>query len=150
MPVKRRMEIRGEIKGITVYDDFAHHPTAIRLSLKALRQAHRDRRIIAVLEPRSNSMRMGVHQHELAAALSPANQVIVFRSPDLDWDPATISKQIGNTACVYDSIDGIIEHLVKELGSGDQVIIMSNGAFGGIHEKLWRNRQPMQVQPQTS
>lgn len=135
-PVKRRMEICGKVKGITVYDDFAHHPTAIRLSLKALRQAHRDRRIIAVLEPRSNSMRMGAHQHKLAAALSSADQVIVFRSPDLDWDPATIVKQISNTACVYDSIDGIIEHLAKELGSGDQVIIMSNGAFGGIHEKL--------------
>lgn len=135
-PVKRRMEVRGKVKGITVYDDFAHHPTAIRLSLQALRQAHRDRRIIAVLEPRSNSMRMGVHQHELAAALNTADQVIVFQSPGLDWDPSTISEQIGTSARVYDSIDGIVEHLSKELGNGDRVIIMSNGAFGGIHEKL--------------
>lgn len=134
--VKRRLEIRGVRRGITVYDDFAHHPTAIAASISALRARAGKARIIAVLEPRSNTMRMGVHKNELACALAGADRVTLFAPADLGWSLEEVEEGLGQKARIYDSIDGIVVALAAELAAGDHVLIMSNGGFGGLHEKL--------------
>lgn len=132
---KRRMEIRGKVKGITIYDDFAHHPTAIQTTLAGLRANVDNARIIAVLEPRSNTMRLGVHKDRLAQSLADADQVILFEPPDLAWDLSATVDALQN-ACSFQTVDAIVEHLCSNAQSGDHVLIMSNGAFGGLHEKL--------------
>ena len=134
--VKRRMEIVGTVNGITVYDDFAHHPTAIELTLGGLRNKVGKARIIAILEPRSNTMRMGVHQDTLAASLDKADEVIYYQPPDIDMDLQTIAGKTRPPASVSTSIDAIIEQLVKKSKPDDNLLIMSNGAFGGLHQKL--------------
>jgi UDP-N-acetylmuramate: L-alanyl-gamma-D-glutamyl-meso-diaminopimelate ligase len=134
--VKRRMELRGLINGIHVYDDFAHHPTAIRTTLEGLRAMAGSQRIFVVLEPRSNTMRMGIHRDSLAGALTVADQVLLFQPPDLAWDLHEVSRALGDSARCFESVDTIVDTLATELKSGDHVVIMSNGAFGGIHEKL--------------
>jgi UDP-N-acetylmuramate: L-alanyl-gamma-D-glutamyl-meso-diaminopimelate ligase len=134
--VRRRLELRGVVRGISVYDDFAHHPTAIAATLQALR-AHVSRgRIFAVLELRSNSMRMGVHQRTLPAALTAADEVRLLRSSDLNWDPASLAAAVGERARVLPSVEAIVEGLAQELRANDHVLIMSNGDFGAIHERL--------------
>lgn len=140
-PVKRRMELRGVIRGIRVYDDFAHHPTAIRLTLEGLRATAEEQRIFAVLEPRSNSMRMGVHRHSLAGSLAPADRVLLFRPPDLAWNLGTVCQALGAKGRLFDSVEAIVEALAGELRGGDHVVIMSNGAFGNIHTKLLERLQ---------
>ena len=135
-PVRRRMELRGTARGVAVYDDFAHHPTAIRASLEALRRARPGRRLVAVLEPRSNTMRMGVHRHRLAQALAPADRIRLYAPPDLQWDIRALPAELDGRARVFDDIGELVRHLAGELEQGDQVLIMSNGAFGGIHERL--------------
>ena len=134
--VKRRMEVVGSVNDITVYDDFAHHPTAIELTLGGLRNKVGDARIIAILEPRSNTMRMGIHQDTLAASLDKADEVIYYQPADLDWNLDEIAQNTKPPACVLSNIDDIIAHVTKEAKPGYHLLIMSNGAFGGIHQKL--------------
>lgn len=134
--VKRRMEVVGEVDGITVYDDFAHHPTAIATTLEGLRKKVGERRIWAVIEPRSNTMRMGAHKDNLAGSTAAASAVIWYQPAGLDWDLSPVIAGSPVPAQVLDSIDGIIARLVAEAVAGDAIVIMSNGGFGGIHQKL--------------
>lgn len=133
---KRRMEVRGVINNITVYDDFAHHPTAIKTTLAGLRARVGNARIIAVLEPRSNTMRLGIHKETLGPSLNIADTVIFYSPEDLSWDLTTATEQLGDKAQVFDDIDAIVSHVSAMAKSGDSIIIMSNGGFGGLHEKL--------------
>jgi len=134
--VKRRMEVRGTVRGVTVYDDFAHHPTAIHATLDALRARVGDKRIVAVLEARSNSMRMGAHRAELGPALAGADQVILFQPAEFPWDINIVTAALNGRARVVHSVDEIVTMLDQELRPDDQVLIMSNGGFDGIHAKL--------------
>jgi UDP-N-acetylmuramate: L-alanyl-gamma-D-glutamyl-meso-diaminopimelate ligase len=134
--VKRRMELRGVVRGISVFDDFAHHPTAIRLTLEGLRATAGSGRIVAVLEPRSNTMRMGVHRDALPGSLDLADQVLLLSPADLQWDLGAVCAALGDKARMFPSVDAILDALVSELKSGDHVVIMSNGGFGGIHDRL--------------
>ena len=133
--VKRRMEIRGEVNGITVYDDFAHHPTAIATTIDGLRQKVGNARIIAVLDPRSNTMKMGVLKDRLADSLKGADFTFCY-SAALTWNAAEVLAPLGPKAAVFDEIGVLLQALLPVLQSGDHVLIMSNGGFGGIHEKL--------------
>lgn len=133
---KRRMEIRGEIGGITVYDDFAHHPTAIKTTLAGLRAKVGDARIIAVLEPRSNTMRLGIHKDTLGPSLDAADEVLLFIPPELKWDASPVTQHLGDKAQTFVDVDAIVQHISNMTHEGDHVLIMSNGAFGGLHEKL--------------
>ena len=133
--VRRRMEVRGVVNGITVYDDFAHHPTAIATTLDGLRRKVGNARIIAVLEPRSNTMKLGTHSAALAQALQTADRVWLYQAPELKWDVASAVASLGKRASIATSIDALVDALVNELRSGDHLLIMSNGAFGGIHGK---------------
>ena len=134
--VKRRLELRGIVHGVAVYDDFAHHPTAIRATLDALRARVGARRIVAVLEARSNTMRMGVHKEELAPALDGADAVLLYQPADFKWDMAIVTNALNGRARVFRSVDDIVATLAHELKADDQVLIMSNGGFEGIHAKL--------------
>lgn len=143
--VKRRMELRGKIAGITVYDDFAHHPTAIATTLDGLRAKVGSERILAVLEPRSNTMRMGVHADQLVASLEAADQVLVFAPSELKWDAAAVLGGLNSKARIFDSVDAIIAALRTEAESGDHILIMSNGGFGNIHQRLLDSLKEEQV-----
>lgn len=134
--VKRRMELRGEVRGVRVYDDFAHHPTAIATTLAGARAVSPEGRVIAVLEPRSNTMRMGVHARTLAASLAAADAVFVYARPDLNWDPAPVFAGLGERARVFDALDGLVNAVVAFARAGDRIVAMSNGDFGAVHEKL--------------
>jgi UDP-N-acetylmuramate: L-alanyl-gamma-D-glutamyl-meso-diaminopimelate ligase len=134
--VKRRMELRGEVRGIAVYDDFAHHPTAIAYTIDGLRRKVGDKRIVAVLEPRSATMRMGVHRDTLAPSLAAADAVWMFAPPDLGWDAGAVVASLGEKGRVARSLDELLAGLVAAALPGDQVLVMSNGGFGGLHGKL--------------
>jgi UDP-N-acetylmuramate: L-alanyl-gamma-D-glutamyl-meso-diaminopimelate ligase len=134
--VKRRMEVRGVVNGVTVYDDFAHHPTAIETTLKGLRARVGKQRIVAVLEPRSNTMKLGVHRDELAPSLGTADKSWFLNAPDLGWDLAGAVAAMGDRVRLAASVDDLVKGLVADARSGDHVLIMSNGGFGGLHEKL--------------
>jgi UDP-N-acetylmuramate: L-alanyl-gamma-D-glutamyl-meso-diaminopimelate ligase len=134
--VKRRMEVRGVVGGVTVYDDFAHHPTAIETTLGGLRARVGRARIIAVVEPRSNTMKLGVHRNELAPALAAADESWFLSAPELGWDLAAALKPLGEKLHFAASVEGLVDGLVHELRAGDQVLVMSNGGFGGLHDKL--------------
>jgi UDP-N-acetylmuramate: L-alanyl-gamma-D-glutamyl-meso-diaminopimelate ligase len=134
--VKRRMEIRGTVGGVTVYDDFAHHPTAIETTLLGLRARLPDARIIAVLEPRSNTMKLGVHRDELAPALAAADRAWLLDASELDWDLSAALAPLGSRARFERSVEGLVAGIAAEVQPGDQVLVMSNGGFGGLHEKL--------------
>ncbi|MDF2445109.1 MAG: UDP-N-acetylmuramate:L-alanyl-gamma-D-glutamyl-meso-diaminopimelate ligase [Moraxellaceae bacterium] len=134
--VKRRMEIIGEVKGVTVYDDFAHHPTAIATTLEGLRRKVGEAKIIAVIEPRSNTMRLGAHKENLAPSVAAADQVLWYQPEGLNWDLGPVVADSPVPAVVLNSIDAIIAKVVADAMPGDQVVIMSNGGFGGIHQKL--------------
>jgi UDP-N-acetylmuramate: L-alanyl-gamma-D-glutamyl-meso-diaminopimelate ligase len=134
--VKRRMEVRGVINGVTVYDDFAHHPTAIETTLRGLRARVGGGRIIAVLEPRSNTMKLGVHREQLAPALELADQSWFLSAPDLGWDLPGALAGLGGRAKFAPSVDELVKQLAAQTRAGDQVLVMSNGGFGGLHEKL--------------
>ena len=134
--VKRRMELRGQRRGVRVYDDFAHHPTAIRLTLEGLRAHVGDGRIIAILEPRSNTMRMGVHASQLADALAAADQVWVYAPVNLDWAIDDVLRGLGDRLHVRDRTASIVEQVVESAMPGDHVLVMSNGGFEGIHQRL--------------
>jgi UDP-N-acetylmuramate: L-alanyl-gamma-D-glutamyl-meso-diaminopimelate ligase len=134
--VKRRMELRGEVRGVAVYDDFAHHPTAIAYTIDGLRRKVGKQRIVAVLEPRSATMRMGVHRDTLAPSLSGADTVWMFAPPDLGWDVDAVVAALGSKGKVARSLDELLAGLARGATPGDQVLIMSNGGFGGLHGKL--------------
>ncbi len=133
--VKRRMEIRGVCKDITVYDDFAHHPTAIRTTLHGLRNKVRSGRIIAVLEPRSNTMKMGVWKDSLADSLAAADLVFCYTA-NLGWDVKSALASLGARAETCDSLEPLVTAVAATCHPGDHVLIMSNSSFGGIHERL--------------
>jgi UDP-N-acetylmuramate: L-alanyl-gamma-D-glutamyl-meso-diaminopimelate ligase len=133
--VKRRMEVRGIVGGVTVYDDFAHHPTAIETTLAGLRRKVGDARILAVLEPRSNTMKLGVMKDALPASLTCADRVFCY-AHDLGWDAAQALSPLGAKASAYPDFDGLVDAVVAEASAGDHVLVMSNGGFGGIHAKL--------------
>jgi UDP-N-acetylmuramate: L-alanyl-gamma-D-glutamyl-meso-diaminopimelate ligase len=133
--VKRRMEVRGAVHGITVYDDFAHHPTAIATTLEGLRAKVGKARILAILEPRSNTMKLGVMKAQLPGSLATADQVYCYGA-NLGWDPAEALAPLGDKARVFDNLDKLVSQLVKDARPGDHVLMMSNGGFGGIHAKL--------------
>jgi len=134
--VKRRMELLAEINGITVYDDFAHHPTAIETTLEGLRKRVGQSRIIAVLEPRSNTMRMGVHRNQLADSLQQADMCLIYQPDGLNWDLSDVAAAASVETTIFNSVDSIIDKVLRIGKSGDSVLIMSNGGFGGIHQKL--------------
>jgi UDP-N-acetylmuramate: L-alanyl-gamma-D-glutamyl-meso-diaminopimelate ligase len=134
--VKRRMEMRGVIGGVTVYDDFAHHPTAIDTTLRGLRARVGTARILAVLEPRSNTMKMGVHRDHMAPALAAADLAYFFCPADLGWDLQGAVASMGQRARCADSVDALVQALAAEARAGDHILVMSNGGFGGLHEKL--------------
>jgi len=136
--VKRRLEVRGEVNGITVYDDFAHHPTAIATTLEGLRRRVGNARIIAILEPRSNTMRMGVHREALAPSFALADQVLLYGPPDLGWDIDAVARASGGKAVVHTEIASIVNAVAATAQPGDHLLVMSNGSFGGIHDKLLR------------
>jgi UDP-N-acetylmuramate: L-alanyl-gamma-D-glutamyl-meso-diaminopimelate ligase len=134
--VKRRLEVRGVVRGVTVYDDFAHHPTAIATTLDALRRRAHGARVLAVLEPRSNTMKLGTHKAALTQSLTGATQVFVYKSPEVKWDVADAMQPLGGLATVHEQLDGLVSAIVGAARSGDHVVLMSNGSFGGLHERL--------------
>lgn len=133
--VKRRMEVKGVVNHVTVYDDFAHHPTAIATTIAGLRDKVGTARIIAVLEPRSNTMKLGVMKQALPASLEKADQVFCFGA-NLGWDAKTALAPIAHKSTVFDDLDTMISAICKMAKAGDQILIMSNGSFGGIHQKI--------------
>jgi UDP-N-acetylmuramate: L-alanyl-gamma-D-glutamyl-meso-diaminopimelate ligase len=135
------MEVRGRINGVTVYDDFAHHPTAIATTLQGLRNQVGSARILLVLEPRSNTMRMGVHSGTLAASMQDADRIWMHESGGLAWSLSDVAQATSVPASVSGSVQAIIDELVSETRPGDHILIMSNGGFGGIHEKLLNRLQ---------
>jgi UDP-N-acetylmuramate: L-alanyl-gamma-D-glutamyl-meso-diaminopimelate ligase len=137
--VARRMQVRGEVNGIRVYDDFAHHPTAIHTTLDGLRRRVGQQRIVAVLEARSNTMRMGVHKDTLAPSLDLADEVWLFAPPDLGWDTQPLMAALGARGHAIPDVDKLAADLAKALKPGDHALIMSNGGFGGLHGKLLAN-----------
>ncbi|MHB8404649.1 MAG: UDP-N-acetylmuramate:L-alanyl-gamma-D-glutamyl-meso-diaminopimelate ligase [Gammaproteobacteria bacterium] len=134
--VKRRLEVRAHTGGVAVYDDFAHHPTAIAATLAGLRQRVGSARILAVLELRSASMKMGVHRDTLAAALEAAERVFVYQAPNVSWDVTGALQPLGARASVSTDLEQLIGSVAGEIQLGDHVLIMSNGGFGGFQEKL--------------
>ncbi len=134
--VRRRLEIKTQRHGITVYDDFAHHPEAIQATLNALRGKVGNDRILAVLEPRSNTMKMGIHKHNLASALIQANAVFLYQPDSLPWQVSEIAIQCTQFAVVSDDLDSLAQKIAQFAQSGDHILIMSNGSFGGIHQKI--------------
>jgi UDP-N-acetylmuramate: L-alanyl-gamma-D-glutamyl-meso-diaminopimelate ligase len=133
--VRRRMEVRGQVRGITVYDDFAHHPTAIAVSLEALRRKVGSSRIVAVLEPRSNTMKLGAMKDALPGSLRNADRVFCYNA-NLGWDVAGALAPLGAKATVLSDLPALVRAITREAQPGDHVLVMSNGGFGGIHEKL--------------
>jgi len=136
--VARRMQLRGEVNGVRVYDDFAHHPTAIATTLDGLRRRVGAARIVAVLEPRSNTMRMGVHRDTLAGSLAEADAVWLYIPPDLGWDTAPLLAALHGRAQGRGDVAALARDLAAAARPGDHVLIMSNGGFGGLHEQLLR------------
>ena len=134
--VRRRMQVHGQAAGVTVYDDFAHHPTAIRTTVEGLRQrVGQNGRILAVLEPRSNTMKRGVMKDQLPRSLQDADRVYVY-SAGLDWDAPRVLAPLGERARCEASLDALVAAIAGEARTGDHILVMSNGGFGGIHEKL--------------
>ena len=133
--VKRRMELRGRAAGVTVYDDFAHHPTAIAASIEGLRRVVNGERIIAILEPRSNTMKLGVMKDALPASLAGADRVFCY-AKDLGWDARAALAPLGARAVCAQDLEALVSEVLAEARAGDHVLVMSNGAFGGIHDKL--------------
>ncbi len=133
--VKRRMEVRGTVNGVTVYDDFAHHPTAIAVTLDGLRRKVGGARILAVLEPRSNTMKLGSMKDALPGSLAAADRVYCYAA-NLGWDAAAALAPLGASAAVHRDLAGLVEAIAAEAQPGDHVLVMSNGGFGGIHARL--------------
>ena len=154
--VKRRMDVKGEVRGVLVVDDFAHHPTAVRATIEAARARWPGRRLWAILEPRSNSMRRKVFEQTLPVALALADRVVlagVFRAQQLGdenrLEPEAVAesvRELGKSARVFPSADAIAEQVSMEADPGDVLLVMSNGSFDGLCEKLLiKLGQPVQV-----
>jgi UDP-N-acetylmuramate: L-alanyl-gamma-D-glutamyl-meso-diaminopimelate ligase len=133
--VKRRMEVRGVQRGVTVYDDFAHHPTAIATTVAGLRRKVGDARILAVIEPRSNTMKLGVMKDQLPQSLAACDRVYCYGA-NLGWDAAAALAPMGSNAEVHEDFNAMVQAIVAEAKAGDHVLVMSNGGFQGIHNKL--------------
>ena len=133
--VKRRMEVRGTVAGVTVYDDFAHHPTAIRTTLDGLRRQVGKQRILAIFEPRSNTMKLGTMKSQLPWSLEQAD-VSFCHSGGLDWDAHAALAEMGSKAQVAGTIDELVQQVMAQVQPGDHLLCMSNGGFGGVHDKL--------------
>ncbi|MCQ8181399.1 UDP-N-acetylmuramate:L-alanyl-gamma-D-glutamyl-meso-diaminopimelate ligase [Methylomonas sp. SURF-1] len=133
--VKRRMEVIVKKAGITVYDDFAHHPTAIQTTLDGLRKQVGNEKILAIVEPRSNTMRLGVHTQSLAESLSQADRAIIYQPDNLGWDLSQLLKYANNIE-ICNSLDSIVNKIQAEAGGICHVLLMSNGSFGGIYQRL--------------
>jgi len=133
--VKRRLETLGRVNGVTVYDDFAHHPTAIATTIDGLRERVGRARIVAVFEPRSNTMKRGAMKDALAASLAGADRVYCYASK-LGWDAVATLAPLGDKASVLGDIEALVDAIVRDARAGDHVLVMSNGGFGGIHAKL--------------
>lgn len=133
--VRRRMQVRGQARGVTVYDDFAHHPTAIRATLEGLRQRVGKARILAVLEPRSNTMKRGVMKDALPSSFADADRVYIY-TKGIGWDARSLFALLGARARCEEDLEALVDAIVAEAGAGDHVLVMSNGGFGGIHDKL--------------
>jgi UDP-N-acetylmuramate: L-alanyl-gamma-D-glutamyl-meso-diaminopimelate ligase len=134
--VKRRLEKRGVFHGVSLFEDFAHHPTAISQTLAALRAQQGDRRIVAIVEPRSNSMRMGVHRDALGDSLAAADRVYVINSASLEWDPQVVLAGIADKLKVESDVDSIVRNVLADAKAGDQIVMMSNGSFAGLPRLL--------------
>lgn len=134
---KRRLEVKGEVNGITVYDDFAHHPEAIQATLTALRdKIGGSVRILAVLEPRSNTMKMGIHKDDIAPSLVRADYVFVLQPDNIPWDVSDITNKCLQPAKWTANLERLVDMVVAEAQPTDHILVMSNGSFGGIHQKL--------------
>jgi len=133
--VKRRLEVRGTVRGVTVYDDFAHHPTAIAATIEGLRSRVGKARILAVLEPRSNTMKLGTMKAQLPGSLADADRVFCYAA-NLGWDAGEALASMGAKAVVFDDLSALVSAIAAEARDGDHVLVMSNGGFGGIHQKL--------------
>ncbi len=136
--VKRRLEQTARVGGVTVYDDFAHHPTAIRRTIEALRRRLGDARLVIALEPRSNTMKLGVHNAELAAALGGADRVALYRPDDMGAGFDVALAALGERLASYRDYDDMLDGLAATLEPGDHLVFMSNGGFGGLRERLSR------------
>ncbi len=138
--IRRRLELRGTVRDIAVYDDFAHHPTAIATTLEGLHRRASHQRILAVIEPRSNTMKLGTMAARLPQALTLADKVYCFGAREgkhaLGWRPEEVLASLGDRAASFDQIPGLLEAILTDARPGDAVLVMSNGSFGGIHEKL--------------
>jgi UDP-N-acetylmuramate: L-alanyl-gamma-D-glutamyl-meso-diaminopimelate ligase len=134
--IARRMQLAGEVRGVRVYDDFAHHPTAIATTIDALRRRVGTARIVAVLEPRSQTMRMGVHRESLPGALEGADAVWLYTPADLGWDAGGVLAALGARAHGAADVDALARELARAARRGDHILVMSNGGFGGLHGKL--------------
>ena len=130
------MQKLAAVNEITVYDDFAHHPTAVHATLTALRQKVGGQRILAILEPRSNTMKMGVHRDSLGPALEEADAVRLFLSPGLKWDLNIVAGFLGEKCRIFTGVQDIIDDVVATARAGDHIVIMSNGGFENIHLRL--------------
>jgi UDP-N-acetylmuramate: L-alanyl-gamma-D-glutamyl-meso-diaminopimelate ligase len=133
--VKRRMEVLGIANGITVYDDFAHHPTAIRTTIDGLRRQVGKQRILAVFEPRSNTMKLGTMKAQLPWSLEQAD-LSFCHAGGLGWDPAEALRPMGDKAKIAQNIEELVQQVRSAARPGDHVLCMSNGGFGGIHARL--------------
>lgn len=133
--VKRRMEVRGIERGVTVYDDFAHHPTAIATTVAGLRRKVGKARILAVIEPRSNTMKLGVMKEQLPGSLADCDQVYCYGA-NLGWDAAEALRPMGERAQVHEDFNAMVQAIVGNAEAGDHILVMSNGGFQGIHNKL--------------
>lgn len=133
--VKRRMECLAEVGSVRVYDDFAHHPTAIAMTLEGLRRAVGQERIVAVIEPRSNTMRMGVHRDRLAASVAAADSVLWYQPAGLDWKLSDLASE-DQRSRVIDDLEALIDASLAAVAEGGHIVIMSNGGFGGFHQRL--------------
>ena len=133
--VKRRMEVIAKINGVTLYDDFAHHPTAIKTTLDGLRKQVQTQKIVAIVEPRSNTMRMGIHTKSLALSLGTADVAIIYQPAELNWDLSALKKYAANIE-IYSSLDEIINRLTELAEQNSHFVLMSNGSFGGIYQRL--------------
>ena len=134
---KRRMELKGVVNDVAVYDDFAHHPTAIKLTLEGLRnKIGQGKRLVAVFEPRSNSMKMGANHELLAASFVSADEIFVYANESVKWDVKSLEQQSNKPLHVIEDFDKLLKEIVKASPKGTTILVMSNGGFNGIHGKL--------------
>jgi UDP-N-acetylmuramate: L-alanyl-gamma-D-glutamyl-meso-diaminopimelate ligase len=129
------MQLRGTADGVSVYDDFAHHPTAIATTIDGLRRRERSGRILAVVEPRSNTMKLGTMKAALPGSLAQADRVFCFAA-NLGWDAAEALAPLGERAHVHADLGALVADVAAQARAGDHVLVMSNGGFGGVHAKL--------------